>query len=99
MSGMTIETLEINDEVWEGKYIYEGLTQGKSPVYRFIRWEGPDEALCPSCKGGRSEWKKRKNGEYDRRYRWPIGPCLDCEGTGYTKEYRDLGLPHPGDNE
>jgi hypothetical protein len=41
------------------------------------------QGLCSRCGGGGSEWgPRRKDGGYDRRYRWPTGPCERCGGDG-----------------
>jgi DnaJ-class molecular chaperone len=37
---------------------------------------------CDACDGTGSEWRRRKDGKPDRRYRWPLGPCRVCHGKG-----------------
>lgn len=59
-------------EDWKGLEVKARIT--------FIRIPEPKDP-CPECDGTGSEWKKTKSGAYDRRYRWPIGPCIACNGT------------------
>jgi hypothetical protein len=38
--------------------------------------------ICKACHGSCAEWVRRKDGQVDRRYRYPVGPCSVCNGTG-----------------
>lgn len=41
----------------------------------------PDpRGLCQACAGSGSDWPRRKDGQYDRRYTQPCGPCPECGG-------------------
>ena len=48
-----------------------------------MRWEiePPLANPCSACGGSGSEWKLRTDGQPDRRYFFPIGPCRRCNGT------------------
>jgi hypothetical protein len=52
-------------------------------VRRKIQWAKVEPIVnpCPVCVGMGSEWKRRADGDFDRRYRWPLGPCPACNGT------------------
>jgi hypothetical protein len=56
----------------------------------------PDpRGVCAVCEGSGSEWPRRKDGQWDRRYHWPIGPCPACSGRqGYRTfdEWREMGV-------
>lgn len=42
----------------------------------------PIDNPCSACEGNGSEWPKRRDGKHDRRFKWPIGPCRKCGGSG-----------------
>lgn len=45
----------------------------------------PNPNPCVRCNGTGNEWATRRDGQPDRRYVFPIGPCRECEGTGVAK--------------
>lgn len=58
-------------------------SQAKTLSYKFVRLVG---TACEACEGSGSEYPKRKDGRPDGRYRYPIGPCPACKGTGGWRE-------------
>jgi hypothetical protein len=38
---------------------------------------------CPVCKGGGVDWKVRKDGQFDRRFKYSAHPCPACNGSGH----------------
>jgi hypothetical protein len=59
------------------------MTARIKPKWKLIV-PGPN-GLCECCGGTGSEWPRRMDGGYDRRYHWPIGPCTaGCVRGGWV---------------
>lgn len=59
---------------------------------RFV--PAPPLGDCMPCSGSGSEWRKRADGQNDRRYRFPVGPCRHCAGSGNDPATRGWTLHH-----
>lgn len=49
---------------------------------KYIAFDPLEGEGCPDCYNTGSQWARKKNGEYDKRYRHPVGPCPACKGKG-----------------